>query len=250
MSDIHALVGAYAVDALDDLERRRFEEHLATCADCREEVASFREASTALASTTEVAPPPALRDRLMAEIATVRPLPPLPETIQAAPADDVEEPVHRARRRRFPALLATAATLAVLGGGSVVVWQQRDDGSSEQQLTATQQVLRADDAKAVAVDFPDGAQAKLVRSAALGKAVLVTHDMPAAPTGKVYQLWLQSAKGAMEPAGLMPRGADQEVLLDGDAGTATAAGITVEPAGGSEAPTSDPIALFDFHEGV
>ncbi len=38
MSDIHALSGAYAVDALDDIERAQFERHLAECAECRAEV--------------------------------------------------------------------------------------------------------------------------------------------------------------------------------------------------------------------
>ena len=31
MSDLHGLSGAYAVDGLDDLERARFERHLAEC---------------------------------------------------------------------------------------------------------------------------------------------------------------------------------------------------------------------------
>jgi len=44
----------------------------------------------------------------------------------------------------------------------------------------------------------------------------------------------------------MPVKADQTVVLEGDAASATAAGITVEPEGGSSAPTTEPIALFDF----
>ena len=40
MSEIHALSGAYAVNALDDIERAQFERHLAECAECRAEVAS------------------------------------------------------------------------------------------------------------------------------------------------------------------------------------------------------------------
>ena len=48
----------------------------------------------------------------------------------------------------------------------------------------------------------------------------------------------------MVPAGLMPGKADQTVLLSGDPGGATAVGITVEPVGGSDKPTSAPIALF------
>ena len=39
--DIHALSGAYAVDAVDDLERAMFERHLAQCGTCRAEVDTF-----------------------------------------------------------------------------------------------------------------------------------------------------------------------------------------------------------------
>ncbi|HEY9395441.1 MAG TPA: zf-HC2 domain-containing protein, partial [Nocardioides sp.] len=54
--DIHALSGAYAVDALDDIERARFEEHLAVCADCRDEVASLRDTTWMLGGLTDTAP--------------------------------------------------------------------------------------------------------------------------------------------------------------------------------------------------
>ena len=54
MSDIHKLSGAYAVDAVDDLERARFERHLAACEDCRAEVAELREAAALLAETVAV----------------------------------------------------------------------------------------------------------------------------------------------------------------------------------------------------
>ncbi|MBU2075761.1 MAG: zf-HC2 domain-containing protein, partial [Actinobacteria bacterium] len=43
MNDVHALSGAYAVDALDDIERAQFERHLVECAECRAEVDSLRE---------------------------------------------------------------------------------------------------------------------------------------------------------------------------------------------------------------
>ena len=51
MSDLHKLTGAYAVDALDDLERARFEQHLAECDDCRAEVAELRETAALLADS-------------------------------------------------------------------------------------------------------------------------------------------------------------------------------------------------------
>ncbi|QIX28314.1 anti-sigma factor [Nocardioides sp. JQ2195] len=247
MSDIHALSGAYAVDALDEHERALFEQHLADCADCRAEVESLRETSALMAEITPVAPPPAMRDRLLAEIRTVRPLP--PEVTPPTGGSGVTALAPR-RRRRFPALLAAAAAVVAIGAGTTVALQPWDDEQTTQQLSAADQVIGADDAQEVGLDLPGGARAELVRSVSLGKAVLVTHDMPAAPDDKVYQLWLQSPEGAMVPAGLMPRGANQKVLLKGDAAEATAAGITVEPAGGSQAPTSDPIALFDLEQGA
>jgi anti-sigma-K factor RskA len=71
--------------------------------------------------------------------------------------------------------------------------------------------------------------------------------MPPAPSGSTYQLWLQSPEEEMVPAGLMAPG-QTTALLEGNADTAIGAGITVEPEGGSEHPTTDPIALFDFSE--
>ena len=46
---IHDLSAAYALDALDDDERRAYEDHLAGCERCREEVASFSSTAGALA---------------------------------------------------------------------------------------------------------------------------------------------------------------------------------------------------------
>lgn len=233
MSDIHALSGAYAVDALDDLERVAFERHLEDCADCRAEVASLREAATMIAETTATEPPPELRERVLAGIGSIRPLPP-----------EVSTPA--VRRRRTPRFLVAAAAAAVLIGGGVVAWQQPWSDSSQSQLSAVDQVLQAPDARATSLDFPGGAHATVTHSDTLGEAVIVTKDMPPPPSGRVYQLWLDQPGRGMVSAGVMPVRSDQRVLLAGDATTATAAGITVEPEGGSEHPTTDPIALFDF----
>ncbi len=99
MTDVHALSGAYAVDALDDIERAAFERHLAECADCRAEVASLRETAALLAETTAVEPPAALRDRVLADIATVRPLPPEAPAPEVRPSAPAAAPGRRCRRR-------------------------------------------------------------------------------------------------------------------------------------------------------
>jgi len=229
MTDVHALSGAYAVDALDDIERAAFERHLAACAECRAEVASLRETAALLASTEAIEPPAALRDRVLAGISTVRPLPP-----------EVAPEIRRRPGRAARFLVAAAASVVIVGAGAVV-WQQ----PWEDNPTVAESVLSAADAQSTTLDL-DGASATVTHSDSLGRAVIVTDDMPPPPEGKVYQLWLQQPGDGMVSAGLMPVDPDQTVVLDGDAATATAAGITVEPAGGSPEPTTAPIALFAF----
>ena len=55
--DLHHLSGAYAADALDAAEREAFEGHLATCADCRAEVAELSAAAHSLTALTETTSP-------------------------------------------------------------------------------------------------------------------------------------------------------------------------------------------------
>ena len=233
MSDIHALSGAYAVDALDDAERAQFEDHLAECPACRSEVDSLQEAAALLAETTVTTPSAELRDRVLADIAGVRPLPPPGATVTAL------EP--RRRRRVLPFLAAAAAVVAIGTGG--IVWQQvNDDGPTD----PTSRVLEASDAQTFTVPVGDGGSASVVRSKKLNEAVLVTHHMPAAPDGHAYALWLQH-DDVMVPAGIMPAGSDNEVLLSGDAASADGAGITVETAGEEPTqPSDDVVALFSF----
>jgi len=124
------------------------------------------------------------------------------------------------------------------------VWHPWSTDTSTVQLTATQQVLQAKDAQPFEKKVGD-ATAAIVRSTSLKKAVIVTANMPAAPDGKVYELWLQQGS-AMVKAGFMPDGPANTVLLDGDAATAAGAGITVEPVGGSDTPSLPPVALVSF----
>lgn len=243
MSEIHALSGAYAVDALDDQERELFEQHLTGCSACQAEVASLREAASLLPETAYAAPPPALRDKVLSDIGKVRPLPPLPT--QDPVVRDIES---APSRRRFPVrLVAAAAVLALLGVGAAVT-EPWESNTIQENQTAEELVLTASDAERVSLKLGD-AEATIVRSVSRGQAVIVTNDMPPAPEGKLYELWLQQPTGEMKRAGLMPEGSDNTYLLEGDASQAIGAGITIEDApDGSNVPTTPPIALFDFEQ--
>lgn len=229
MSDIHALSGAYAVHAVDDLERTQFERHLETCPECQAEVDSFRETAALLAGLVAAPPPAGVREQVLAEVRTIRPLPPVTRRSVV-------------RNRWFPALVA-AAVLTAVGVG--VAWQPWADDTTSVTLTASERVLADADADRVELVLGE-ARATLVRSEEVGRAVLVTEKMPPPPEGKVYQLWFQSPTDDMVPAGLMPRATDQKVLLEGDASDAVGVGITVEPEGGSQEPSGAPIALFEL----
>ncbi|GAB3440561.1 anti-sigma factor [Phycicoccus ginsengisoli] len=288
-ADIHGLVGAYAVDAVDDHERAAFEAHLAECPECRAEVSSLREAASQLGLLAETAPPSGLRDAVLGRIGTVRPLPPLAEDLRpspsatsapAAPHLDAPTPlvpvpapgradegrggtghdstaeeeesgggvvVPLRRRRAMTWLAGVAAAAALVIGG--LVWSPWSDSGPGRPgpITATEQVLEAKDAQRF-VKVIDGARATIVRSPSMGKAVLIADNMPAAPAGKDFQVWFDQPGKGMQSAVVMPHGSAPTVtvMLEGDAASATGAGITLEPAGGSPEPTSPPLALFSF----
>jgi len=233
MTDIHALSGAYAVDALDDVERAQFERHLAECADCRAEVAGLRETAALLADAAPVAPPPRMRDSVLEQINEVRPLPPVTGRRDRTRGTGV---------RRVRSLLVAAALVVVAGAG-VTAWHP---WSEHAQQPLAVRVLHANDAVSKQVDLPGGGSVTMVNSRALGRVVLQTHGITAPPTGRTYELWLQDARGNMHPAGLVDAGGSRTVVLRGDSSTAKGAGITVEPAGGSRQPTTAPIALVGF----
>lgn len=229
MSEIHALSGAYAVDALDDIERAQFEQHLAVCAECRAEVASFRETGALVAGTEAETPPASLRASVLAGISQLRPLP--PDTQASEPA---------VRRRRLPRLLIAAAAVVLLAVGALA-WHPWQHDST----TLAERVLHAPDAVRVIEQLPNGGgRLTLVRSPSLGRAVMIGDHVPDPGHGKTYQLWLQQPGRGMVSAGLMPD-ADQPTLLTGDLANAKAAAVSVEPAGGSVHPTlTAVVALF------
>ncbi len=242
---VHALSGAYVVDALDDEERKTFERHLPGCLDCQEEVASLREAAVTMADAVAVEPPASLRASLLAEISTVRQLPPETKPADAGRSTGATVLPFRSRRFRLASLAAAAAVAAAVTVG--IAWQPWSQQETT-QLTAADQVLSAGDAQKVSIDFKDGSTASVYRSVSKGRAVILTTDMAAPPEGKVYEIWFRTPDGEMVPAGLMPKAPDNKVLLEGNAARATGVGITIEPEGGSKQPTSDPIAMFELDE--
>ncbi|HZP53548.1 anti-sigma factor [Actinocrinis sp.] len=76
MPDVHTLTGAYVCDALAPAEREAFEEHLAQCSACSQEVAELREVTAVLGKAVALEPPARLKSAVDARVAVTRQLPP------------------------------------------------------------------------------------------------------------------------------------------------------------------------------
>jgi anti-sigma-K factor RskA len=209
---MHDLVAGYAVDALDDDERRAFEGHLATCERCRDELQALSAPVLALSlGAPSVVPPPALRARVLAvarsERENVTPLRP---------------------RWAYPVAAAAAvATLAAVGLG---VWA----------WTLHARVGATEALRGLALT---GAKGSVVVSHG-GAATLVISGLTPPPAGKTYELWVIRGRSAA-PAGLFstPGRATAIVPIRRAVPPGARVGITVEPAAGSARPSSAPIVL-------
>ena len=88
--------------------------------------------------------------------------------------------------------------------------------------------------------------AQVAYSKQLGKAAIDVTGLPPAPEGKTYQLWYVGPDQVARSAGLLTPDSEGNgsMLLQGDANAAAAVGMTVEPAGGSTQPTTDPLVVL------
>jgi len=228
-TETHELIAAYALDALDEGERKHVESLLASSDEARTEVLAFSGVAAALAVGV-VGPPPApeLRDRILAvaraESANVVPL---------------ERPSERRRTRAVPvlSLVATAAAVAAIGVGvwGISVARELDDTrtSLERERDASS-VLTDPAARTVSLATGSG---KLVVNDE-GEAVLVVESLPAAPAGKRYHVWIVEG---VQPtaAGTFSGAHDRDIVPVGGAVQAdNVVAVTLEDAAGVAQPTT------------
>ncbi|MET0698015.1 MAG: anti-sigma factor [Acidimicrobiia bacterium] len=225
MDDIHDLVAAYAVDALDDSERAEYEAHLVDCAECREELAQLSDAAASVAETVSVAPPPELKERVMTAVATNSPA-------EVVPLDS---------RRRKPlgwGLVAVAASVLVVSVGLLV----SNIGGQDQDISA---VLAAPDAVEVDLDSDVG-DARFVYSESLGQGVFNGSDLDLPEEDRVYELWLIDEEGPTAAGAFRPESPeDGTVLIEGIQPGLTLA-MTEEPEAGLSEPTGEVLLSADI----
>jgi anti-sigma factor RsiW len=212
----HELSALYALDVLDDDERARYEEHLAGCERCQVDLLGLREAAAGIGFVaTGPSPPAALRERVL-------------ERVRAEPIN-----VTRIGSRRpsfalsIAAVVAVAATAAAVGLG---VWAASLHHSLSHEQAAVS-VLGDPHARRVPVQ---GVAGSLV-VAPSGKAALAV-DLPAPPAGKTYEAWV--IDGGVHADRLFD---GAPTLLERRVGPGTTVKVTLETAGGVDAPTTFPL---------
>jgi len=227
-AEIHELSAAYALDALEGNDLEAFEEHLARCAECRENVTTFQRVAAELAYDVDAPEPPAaLRNRILDQAASERPkIVPLPR-----------------RRWAFP-VAAAAAVAAGIAAVGLAFWaadlsQQLDDVQAEQH--------RANEALIALIDPSashfalEGADGVLVVDAETAEGSLVISGLESAPSEKTYEAWVIEGDQAV-PAGLFSGGGNQTVVpLTVPVPEGAIVAVTVEQAGGVDQPTQQPI---------
>lgn len=194
------LLGAYALDAVDDDEREAIERHLLDCPRCRAEVSEHREVAAVLSQTGSPAPE-GVWDRIAADLSP--PAPPLRITLaapgtegaapEAAPAAPVASLADQ-RRRRSKTMIAivgiAASIVAILG--VVAVGQSQRLNKLETAMSDRSMEELADEVEADAVLEAEltgtGGTARAVVSDT-GRGFLIVDDVAEVPAGDVYQLW-------------------------------------------------------------
>ena len=273
----HISTGAWALNALDADERERMRRHLTEHPEAATEARAFEETAGELAgSLPPLAPRPELKTAVMARIATTRQLSPLPgeerePAYRSEPPDPAEpsapveqpgatEPVvsldrYRAsvRRSRWTAVAAAALLLTTIAGAGL--WNSERTAQQEmqatlaamesQQATAQQEtemlsgILAADDSAHLAVPVADGGSLELMYSREQQAMIVQPAGLEALPEGRAYQLWMIDGD-EITSAGML-EDPETPMMHSGAIPQGVVVGLTIEPAGGSEQPTMDPI---------
>jgi anti-sigma-K factor RskA len=236
--DIHTLSGAYALNAVTDLERVAFDRHLAECDTCAQEASELVATVARLTDSTWSVAPPSLREKVLREVSQTRQVPPgSGRRGMAAP---------RRWRTRLVSAAAAAVLVVAAAGATYALQEDRVRGqraqaeAGQQQLAAIASVFTAGDLRVRRAQAGSGTLSVAV-SPQRNAAVATMDGMPRPQAGRCYQFW-RMQDGNPVSAGVLSDGRTDRPKLISDVGEAQAIAVTEEPCAGSTQPTMAPIA--------
>lgn len=247
--ELEELIPAYALDALASSDRARVEKHLRECPDLRDELATYQNIAARLSYAAQPTEPrPELKYRVLAAAApkpTFRFSPPMRSTGFLRPAF---------------AALAFLLLVAFVGWNFYLQNQLAQQIAADRQLAADLSTQR--DFLSI-VAYSDGTPKRLQGTGSMWSATgrlygsanettmaLFLSDMPALAPDKVYQVWLTDQMNNRVSGGILTVDAMGRGWLMIHASQPLsqyrAAGVTVEPQGGSPQPTGTRIVFASF----
>jgi len=225
----------HVMGALSEPERSEAEQHLRrNCPYCTREMSRALETNAMMfASVPEVLPPARLRKRIMASVG-------------AQPS------------RGWLTWVPWATSLAAAAGVVLLVTNVQTARQDEQRALARAGQMESRVAQMEAavrmmtepettqVTFGKGPQGRVLVNPKRGVLFLAS-NLPPAPAGKIYELWIIPKGGAPKPSGLFQSDANGNAMhmVAGpvDVAATGAFAVSVEPEAGSPAPTTTPIIV-------
>ena len=231
--EVRDLLPGYSLGILDGDERNVVREHLARCASCRAELASYREVTGRLAAAVAQRDTPAgLEGRILKGISAAQ---------RGTPRRTPRRSAAPFRRGPWPALTAIAAMCVLaLGGGNLLQWK------GVLQPVARGVPLRLTTAVLSGTGDTEDAYGTIVLDPMDNKGVLAVTGLHGLDRQHQYQLWL--IKGAEHRSGgvFSPDAEGYGSMLLSvplDFRDFRSFTVSVEPWGGSAVPTSSPVLV-------
>lgn len=224
--EILDLAEVFALDALDDDERRDVVAGLAVADPAVRRrfdsvVTDVHETLAAHSAADAVEPPAHIHDALMAEV--------------TSPSGSTVTDLATRRRRIWLAVAAAAAAVVVVIVGVGISTQFRESTPP----SVAEQLVSAPDLQSASAPVPGGGRMTVLYSRSANTGVVLLNDVPAPASQSAYQMWQVPDAGAPTSLGVM--GATDltpstRVSLH-DVDSTSAIAVSVEPPGGSAAPT-------------
>ena len=248
-NDVHTLSGAYAVDALAPEEAAEFRRHLEGCQACRDEVRELQHVVARMGAAEASTPPPDLKARILAAADRTPQEPPVSGARAGDGQSEVARDITSARSaqgrssRWLTGLGVAAAAVVVAGAGVFGVRAALDDDPALSAVAA--EVFAAEDARTATVETSNGGRLTVAVSKSRDEMAIDTRELPTLDGQRVYQVWAVHGDKLSSAA----------ILSDPEVGAAmglpnavTQVALTIEPSGGSEQPTTEPIVQVDPYD--